>query len=97
VASSRFFRRGRHSVDPEAYDRLHSICSLDHESEPIAGVVSPFGGPCHQAMLADDRSGGCLQCFFLMDRRDRACQNDRRRETLSRFAAIAGSRTWKQR
>ena len=34
---------------------------------------------------------------LLMDRRDRGRQNDRRaEESLSKGAAIAGSRTWKQ-
>ena len=45
-------RGGRYSVDPEADDRLHPLCSLDHESEPMAGVVPPLTPACPALLVA---------------------------------------------
>ena len=51
VPSPRFLRRGRHSVDAKADDRPHPLCSLDHESEPIAGMIWPLSGHCRALLL----------------------------------------------
>jgi hypothetical protein len=41
VASPRFLRRRRHSIDSKAPDRPNPLGTLDHGPESIAGVASP--------------------------------------------------------